>query len=111
MAKRIPQFVAGSCIPQPCLMHLRPLQRARLAMQDDRKGGKLSGEIEVDESYIGGKARNMHRSKKVKKLQGKGGGYSHKIAVQGILERGGEIRAHVIDNSRIGNVVPNVEAS
>src|SRR4051794_3050006 len=87
------------------------LHRVRLAMQDDRKGGKLSGEVEVDESYIGGKARNMHRSKKVKKLQGKGGGYSHKIAVQGILERGGEIRAHVIDNSRIGNVVPNVEAS
>ena len=36
------------------------LQRARLAMQDDRKGGKLSGEVEIDESYIGGKARNMH---------------------------------------------------
>jgi transposase-like protein len=78
------------------------LQRARLAMQDDRKGGKLSGEIEVDESYIGGKARNMHKSRKAKKLQGKGGGYSHKIAVQGILERGGQIRTHVIDNSRMG---------
>src|SRR5438270_5423548 len=62
------------------------LQRARLAMQDDRKGSKLSGEVEVDESYIGGKARNMRKSAKAKKLQGKGGGFSHKIAVQGLLE-------------------------
>jgi hypothetical protein len=27
------------------------LQRARLAMQDDYKGGKLAGEIEIDESF------------------------------------------------------------
>jgi transposase-like protein len=87
------------------------LQRARLALQDDRKVGKLSGEIEVDESYIGGKARNMHKAAKAKKLQGKGSGYSHKIAVQGLLERSGQIRTHVIDNSRIESVVPNVEAN
>ena len=37
------------------------LQRARLAMQDDQSGGKLGGEVEVDESFIGGKARNMHQ--------------------------------------------------
>src|SRR6267154_5106582 len=35
------------------------LQRARLALQG-KQGAKLSGEIEADESYIGGKARNMH---------------------------------------------------
>ena len=90
------------------------LHRIRLAIQDDRKGGKLSGEIEVDESYIGGKARNMHKSRKAKKLEGKGGGVAGKIAVQGILERGGQIRARVIDNSQRQNVVPavheNVEA-
>ncbi len=37
------------------------LQRIRLALQGDT-GGKLSGEIEVDETFIGGKARNMHAS-------------------------------------------------
>ena len=84
------------------------LHRIRLAMQDDRKGGKLSGEIEVDESFIGGKARNMHKSAKAKKLQGKGGGSSHKVGVQGILERGGKIRAKVIDNTRFESVVPTV---
>jgi transposase-like protein len=42
------------------------LQRIRLAMQDDTNGGggKLSGEIEVDETFIGGKARNMHAAKR-----------------------------------------------
>jgi len=65
------------------------LQRARLAMQDDRKGGKLSGKVEIDETFIGGKARNMHKSAKAKKLEGKGGGVAGKIGVQGLLERGG----------------------
>jgi transposase-like protein len=42
------------------------LQRIRLAMQDDTTGtgGKLGGEVEVDETFIGGKARNMHAAKR-----------------------------------------------
>jgi hypothetical protein len=36
------------------------LQRIRLTMQNGTFS-KLSGEVEVDESYIGGKARNMHQ--------------------------------------------------
>ncbi len=85
------------------------LQRARLAMQDDRKGGKLSGEVEIDESFIGGKARNMHKAHRVKKLEGKGGGAVGKIGVQGILERGGNIRVNVINDNSMGTLVPNVE--
>src|SRR5438552_1908141 len=85
------------------------LQRARLAMQDDRKGGKLSGEIEIDESFIGGKARNMHRGKRIHKLEGKGGGAVGKIGVQGLLERGGNIRVHVMNDSTTATLVPNVE--
>ncbi|MBV9301878.1 MAG: IS1595 family transposase [Acidobacteriaceae bacterium] len=50
------------------------LHRVRLAMQDAKKSGKLRGDVEVDESYIGGKARNMHKSRKLKALQDKGGG-------------------------------------
>ena len=40
------------------------LQRIRLAMQDENDGGKLGGDVEVDETYIGGKARNMHYTKR-----------------------------------------------
>src|SRR5437867_884584 len=38
------------------------LQRIRLGLQDDDTGGQLSGHVEVDETFIGGKARNMHKT-------------------------------------------------
>src|SRR5580698_1592227 len=40
------------------------LSRIRLGLQDDLTGGMLGGEVEVDESYIGGKVRNMHKARK-----------------------------------------------
>ena len=46
------------------------LQRARLAMQDGQAGGKLGGEVEVDETFIGGHARNMHKDKRAARLRG-----------------------------------------
>ena len=85
------------------------LHLIRLAMQDERKGGKLSGEVEIDETFIGGKARNMHKSAKAKKLQGAGGGSVGKIGVQGLLQRGGNIRVNVINDNTIGTLVPNVK--
>src|ERR1700689_351372 len=42
------------------------LHRIRLMMQDDLTGGTLGGEVEVDETFIGGKARNMHRIRRNK---------------------------------------------
>lgn len=66
------------------------LQRIRLAMQGE-DGGKLSGEVEVDETFIGGKARNMHKSKRKEKIHGTGG--TDKEIVVGIVERGGKVRA------------------
>jgi hypothetical protein len=50
------------------------LQRIRLAMQDDLTGGMLGGEVEVDESFIGGKARNMHKERKLRMMNGAAGG-------------------------------------
>jgi transposase-like protein len=85
------------------------LHRIRLAMQDDQNGGKLSGEVEVDETYIGGAARNMHPERKKRALEGKGGGSSHKTGVQGILERGGKIRVEVIPDAKYVTLVPNVQ--
>jgi transposase-like protein len=73
------------------------LQRARLALQG-KNGGKLSGEIEADESFIGGKARNMHRDKRAEKIHGRGP--EGKAIVAAVLERGGEIRAKVVKTRR-----------
>src|SRR5712664_3640663 len=43
------------------------LQRGRLAMQG-RSAGKLGGSIEVDETFIGGAARNMHKGERKKRI-------------------------------------------
>jgi hypothetical protein len=86
------------------------LQRIRLAMQDDLTGGMLAGEVEVDETWIGGKARNMHKSK-LKKLRGDktGGGSLAKTGVQGMLERGGKVHAKVIEDATTGTLQRNVK--
>jgi transposase-like protein len=59
---------------------------------------KLSGELEADESFIGGKARNMHIAKRERRITGTGG--KDKTAVMGILERGGKVRTKVIPNRK-----------
>jgi transposase-like protein len=59
---------------------------------------KLSGKVEADETLIGGKARNMHLSKRQRRITGTGG--KDKTAVMGILERGGKVRATVIPNRK-----------
>lgn len=73
------------------------LQRIRLAMQDDESngGGKLGGDVEVDETYIGGRARNMSASKKKRMLGGHKGGFAGKVAVMGLLERTTEGKSRV----------------
>src|SRR5687768_17572491 len=60
------------------------LQRIRLAMQS-KTGGKLGGDVEVDETFIGGKARNMHIAQRKRRITGTGG--KDKTAVMGILQR------------------------
>jgi len=82
------------------------LQRGRLAMQDELTGGKFGGEVEVDETFIGGKARNMHKSKRARKTIGTGG--KDKTVVMGVLERGGKVRAFVVDDRKKKNVQPRV---
>src|ERR1017187_5470836 len=66
-------------------------------------GNKLSGQVEADETFIGGKARNMHADKRAENITGTGG--KDKVAVMGILERGpksigSKVRVKVVDNTR-----------
>jgi len=74
------------------------LQRLRLALQGN-DGGFLHGEVEVDETFIGGKARNMHKAKRRAKIHGTGG--QDKEIVFGMVERGGKVRAsHISARSK-----------
>src|SRR5438093_3698644 len=61
------------------------LHRIRLAMQTGTFN-KFSGEVEVDETFIGGRARNMHARVRRQKITGTGG--INKTAVLGMIERG-----------------------
>lgn len=63
------------------------LSRLRLALQDGETGGKLRGTVEVDETFIGGKARNMSRAKKNRLGISMGTSMRGKVAVMGLLER------------------------
>ena len=68
------------------------LMRLRRAMVE--YGDLLSGIVEADETYIGGKNKNRHRNKKTK--HGQGRNTQDKTAVFGILERGGKIKAQKV---------------
>jgi len=65
------------------------MHRVRLAVQSG-SFEKLCGEVEVDETFIGGKARNMHKAKREEKIQGRGA--QGKEIVFGMVERGGDVR-------------------
>jgi transposase-like protein len=73
------------------------LHRIRLAMQD-AGFNKLGGEVEVDETFIGGKARNMHKDKRARVITGTGG--KDKEIAMGMVERGGKVRVFHVDNRR-----------
>src|SRR5689334_12471424 len=78
------------------------LSRLRLALQAEH-GGKLNGEVEADETFIGGKARNMHAAKRKRLGISQSRSMIGKVAVMGLLARHGEgskVRLQVISNRR-----------
>src|SRR5271165_5697107 len=81
------------------------LHRCRLAMQDTT-GGKLGGEVEVDETFVGGKARNMHKDKRAAEITGTGG--KDKEIAMGMVERGGNVRVFHVVNRRKQALQPNI---
>jgi len=86
------------------------LHRIRLAMQT-RSFVKLGGsgsEVEVDETFIGGAARFMHRDKHRRRITETG--TKDKTPIIGMLERGGQVRAAVIPNRRKHHVHAQIRA-
>lgn len=82
------------------------LQRIRHAMHH-RSINKMSGTIEADETFIGGAARNMHRSKREAKIHGRGP--LGKQIVFGLLERNtGKVRLEHVERRTKKELTPIV---
>jgi hypothetical protein len=80
------------------------MHRIRLAMQQGTFE-KLSGTVEVDETFIGGKAKNMHAAKRKVKITGRGA--AGRIIVMGLIARKTEarpstVRAKIVKNRQQG---------
>ncbi|MEZ5339264.1 MAG: IS1595 family transposase [bacterium] len=82
------------------------LHRIRLAMQN-KSIEKLGGQIEADETYVGGKLGNMH-VRKQKEVR-ENSSFAGKTIVSGILQRGGEVRTKVVQNTKRNTLCSEVE--
>lgn len=79
------------------------MHRIRYAMAPARSARKLSGTVEVDETYVGGRPRRLSRSQQLAAIQAgdmsdhrHGPMISHKPPVVALVERGGDVRAQVV---------------
>lgn len=88
------------------------LHRIRLAMQSNSfvKLGGGGKEVEVDETFIGGKARNMHKSVKARRITGQGHNVDDKVIVWGALDRDKkQVRTQVITDRKRDTLHPIVK--
>jgi transposase-like protein len=71
---------------------------------------QLSGEVEADETFVGGKPRESDRRRRAKLGWNAQTDYwNRKAIVFGAVERGGRIRAEVVPDSRASTVVPRAQ--
>ena len=83
--------------------------RIRAALHAGSFDRMLQGEAEVDETFIGGKARNMHSDVRARRITGRGP--TDKTAVLGILERSGLVTTKVVPNRRKATLQREVRAT
>lgn len=89
------------------------LHRIRAAMETG-SFRKMDGEVESDETFVGGKAANMHAKRRAKVITGRGA--VGKAIVHGLLERGvnggpSQVRASVVLDTDAATLVPEVAAN
>lgn len=78
--------------------------RIRNAIKQGTFETQLNGIVESDETFVGGKNKNRHKDKRVKNSQGRA--YKDKTPVHGLIQRGGELRAFVVPNTKMETLVP-----
>ena len=82
----------------------RMFRQIRTLMDED--GGRLSGTVEVDETFVGGKPRNRQPRKGARLSSDP----TAKKPVVGMVERGGDVKAWVAPNVRSATIRPLMEA-
>lgn len=65
---------------------------------------QVSGDVEIDETFVGGKNKNRHKDKKVEKCQGRS--FKDKSPVFGVLQRGGKVSAIVVPDTKASTLKP-----
>lgn len=94
-------------ITQKAAWHV--LHRIREAMTDTGLKLGITAPVEIDETFVGGKVRNMHKAKR-DRMEGHQGGKG-KAIVLGMLERGGKVRAGVIADRKKHTMQPAIHAA
>ncbi len=78
------------------------MHRIRYAMTQEPLASKLEGTVECDETYIGGKAKNMHKSVREQKIQGRGA--VGKAPVVTLVQRDGNVRSQYMEQVTEANL-------
>jgi transposase-like protein len=81
------------------------LQRIRNCFGFDNDN-ELNNEVEIDETFVGGKNKNRHADKKVENSQGRS--VKDKTPVLGMIEREGKLNAVVVENTKMETITPEI---
>lgn len=73
---------------------------------EDVQDEKLDGEVELDETFVGGKNKNRHWNKKVKRCQGRS--FKDKVPVMGMLQRNGKVVCKVVRDTTAKSLTPQI---
>lgn len=74
------------------------------AFMKSQNNQQVSGDVEIDETFVGGKNKNRHKDKKVEKCQGRS--FKDKVPVFGMLQRNGHVSAMVVPNTKATTLRP-----